>query len=151
MPKMAQNVTFISKNDGNDKFCIPRQLPLVNAFGADFLHITIFAILQKDEMTARAGRPAAQTMNYRFSFFCPFSFFCLSKKKVSCEDHMRLCADHMGVFFSLGRKTLGLKTGQCFFPSWSPKWPIRRPEWRVFFPQPSQRRSFWLQIDKNTC
>ena len=78
---MGQNVTFNSKNDENDDFCSPRQFPFVNAFGADFLHFTISAILQNDEMTAWAGRPAAQTMNYRFSFLLSIFFFWLNKKK----------------------------------------------------------------------
>ena len=65
---MVQNVTFISKNDENDDFSL-RHSPFVNSFGADFLHFTIFAVLQNDEMLAWAGRAAAPTMNYRFPFF----------------------------------------------------------------------------------
>ena len=76
MPEMSQNVTFNSKNGENEAFCSLRQFPFVNAFGADFLHFTIFAILQKDEMTALAGQPAAQPVNYRFSFFVRFLFWC---------------------------------------------------------------------------
>ena len=46
-----------------DEFCSPRQSPFVNAFGADFLHFTIFAILRNDEMTAWAGRPAGPELS----------------------------------------------------------------------------------------
>ena len=45
------------------EFCSPRQSSFINAFGADFLHFTIFATLQTDEMTAWAGRQAGRELN----------------------------------------------------------------------------------------
>ena len=62
---MSQNVMFICKKEDNDDFCGPRQSPFVNAFGVDFLHLTICAILKNDKMTAWAGRQAGPELNYQ--------------------------------------------------------------------------------------
>ena len=94
---MAQNVTFISKNDKNDDFSL-RHSPFVNSFGADFLHFTIFAVLQNDEMLAWAGRAGAQTMNCRFPFFV--LIFGLNRQKVQHASAWTLdaCTDVVGAW-----------------------------------------------------
>ena len=71
-PGMVQYITFISTDVD---FCSLSQSPVVNVFGADFLHFTIFAMLRNDEMTAWAGRPAAQPVNMRSSFLLSIVFF----------------------------------------------------------------------------
>ena len=53
----------------NDAFCSRRLSPFVNAFGADFLHFNIFAILHKEGMTAWPGPDHELTVFFFWSTF----------------------------------------------------------------------------------